>query len=150
MFERIRSLLEGSPIDPEGEMRIAVAALLCEAARMDDHFDESERATIESLLIDHFHLSREEAQRLEEAGEEAERQSTHIYRFTHLLVQKLSPEQRVEIIEMLWEVAYADGTLDPEEDALIRKIAGLLYVPDRDRGSARKRAMERLGIPLTQ
>jgi uncharacterized tellurite resistance protein B-like protein len=46
---------------------------------------------------------------------------------------------------MLWEVAYADGVLDPEEDALIRKIGGLIYITDRDRMLARKRVLERMG-----
>jgi len=44
---------------------------------------------------------------------------------------------------MLWEVAYADGVLDPHEDMLLRQIAGLIHVPDRERGLARKRAVER-------
>jgi uncharacterized tellurite resistance protein B-like protein len=47
---------------------------------------------------------------------------------------------------MLWEVAYADGVLDPYEDALIRKVAGLVYVTDQERGFARKRVRERLGL----
>jgi uncharacterized tellurite resistance protein B-like protein len=46
---------------------------------------------------------------------------------------------------MLWEVVYARGNLTPEEDALIRKVAGLLYVSDRDRGLARQRVLHRLG-----
>jgi uncharacterized tellurite resistance protein B-like protein len=146
MFDRIRALIQGTVPDPESEIRIAVAALLCESARMDDHFDEVERARIETLLVSRFGLTPEEAARLEEVGEEAERKSTHLYRFTHLLVQEFSLEQRIDVIEMMWEVAYADGALDPEEDALIRKIAGLLYVPDRERGIARKRALERLGL----
>jgi len=54
--------------------------------------------------------------------------------------------QRIEVIEMLWEVAYADGVLDPHEDAMIRKVAGLLYVADFDRGAARRRVRERLGL----
>ncbi len=45
---------------------------------------------------------------------------------------------------MLWEVAYADGVLDPQEDMLLRQIAGLIHVPDRDRGEARKRALEKV------
>ena len=57
-------------------------------------------------------------------------------------------EQRVGIIEMLWEVAYADGVLDPHEDMLLRQIAGLIHVPDRERGLARKRALESWRRPV--
>jgi uncharacterized tellurite resistance protein B-like protein len=45
---------------------------------------------------------------------------------------------------MLWEVAYSDGALTGDEDALIRRVAGLIYVSDRDRGDANRRARERL------
>ena len=64
--------------------------------------------------------------------------------FTRQIVQKISPEDRVHILEMMWEVAYADGVLDPHEDALLRRIAGLIHVSDQDRGAARKRAVEKL------
>ena len=54
----------------------------------------------------------------------------------------------MRVIEMLWDVAYADGVLDPEEDLLIRKIAGLIAVTDRERVLARNRVMARLGINI--
>ena len=56
--------------------------------------------------------------------------------------------QRVEVIEMLWEVAYADGVLDPEEDLLIRRVAGLIHVTDRERVVARQQVLTRLGRTL--
>jgi len=59
-------------------------------------------------------------------------------------VESMDAEERVGLIEMLWKVAYADGVLDPHEDMLVRRIAGLIYVPDRDRGVARRRALEKL------
>jgi uncharacterized tellurite resistance protein B-like protein len=146
VFDSIRVMLTGAApaLDSESELRIAVAALLVEAACMDDHFEATERAKIIDLLTQRFDLTVEEAERLLDAGERAEQNSTHIYRFTHLLVEHMSVEQRIEVIEMLWDVAYADGVLDPEEDTLIRKIAGLLYVSDRERGGARRRVLERL------
>jgi uncharacterized tellurite resistance protein B-like protein len=55
----------------------------------------------------------------------------------------MSPEERVELIEMLWGVAYADGVLDPEEDLLVRRIAGLIHVDDRERVLARQRVLAR-------
>jgi len=148
MFDRLRAALTGViPMeDPESEVRIAVAALMAEAARIDDRFGTDERAKISELLIRRFNLTVEEAARLLDAGEQAEHNASHVYRFTHVLVQQLNVEQRAEIIEMLWEVAYADGVLDPDEDALIRKVAGLLYVPDRERGIARRRVLTRAGL----
>jgi uncharacterized tellurite resistance protein B-like protein len=55
----------------------------------------------------------------------------------------LSPEERIGIVEMMWTVAYSDGILDPHEDMLLRQIAGLIHVPDKERGLARQRALKR-------
>jgi uncharacterized tellurite resistance protein B-like protein len=55
-------------------------------------------------------------------------------------------EERVELMEMLWEVVYADGALHHLEANLMRRIAGLIFVPDRESGEARKRALSKLGL----
>ncbi|MGZ5919772.1 MAG: tellurite resistance TerB family protein [Hyphomicrobium sp.] len=125
------------------ELELAVAALLIEAARMDEHFDAVERSTIERLLAERFGLTPEAVSKLVEAAEQRVRDTAQYFPFTREISKRLSMEQRVGIIEMLWEVAYADGVLDPHEDMLLRQIAGLIHVPDRERGLARKRALER-------
>ena len=53
-------------------------------------------------------------------------------------------EERIELIEMIWEVVYADGELHDYEANLLRRLGGLLYVSDRERGDARKRVLARL------
>lgn len=151
MLDQILRLLSGDDStalgDRPDDLQIAVAALLVEAARMDDRFSATERATIERLLAARFTLSAVETARLLEAAERAVERSTQLFRFTHLVVERLDPAQRVQIIEMLWEVAYADGALDPEEDQLLRRVAGLIYVSDHDRGAARLRVLARLSLP---
>jgi len=67
---------------------------------------------------------------------------------TSEIAAQMTPDERVGLIEMLWDVAYADGVLDPEEDLLIRRIAGLIYVSDRDRVLARQRVMQRKNIAV--
>jgi len=148
MLDRLLNLLTGteSPSAPTGpdELQLAVAALLVEAARMDDNFDAGERATIERLLAARFDLTPAAVHTLVEAAEEKLSATAQYFPFTHAITTRLSTEQRAGIIEMLWEVAYADGTLDPQEDMLLRQIAGLIHVPDRERGEARKRALEKI------
>jgi uncharacterized tellurite resistance protein B-like protein len=61
-----------------------------------------------------------------------------------MINDNLEPEERATILEMLWEVAYADGVVHPYESNLVRRVAGLLYVTDHDSGAARKRVVERL------
>lgn len=150
MFDHIRALLSGdsSPrLSKSGtQLQIAVAALLVQAATMDDTFDATERTTIERLLAARFDLDGGAVQRLLSSAEDAAERSSQLYSFIHVVVEQLAPEDRVQIVEMMWEVAYADGVLDPDEDALLRRVAGLLYVSDYDRGAARKRVLQRICI----
>jgi uncharacterized tellurite resistance protein B-like protein len=76
------------------------------------------------------------------------REMTQLHGTTADIAAGMSPEERIGLIEMLWDVAYADGVLDPEEDLLIRRIAGLIYVSDRDRVLARQRVMKAKNISL--
>lgn len=147
MIERILRLLTGeealsSSASPES-LQVAVAALLVEAARMDDHFEGPERETIERLLMERFDLAADAAGMLLRSAEAEVARSTQLFPFTSLAVKRLDEDERIRVIEMLWEVTYADGVLDPQEDMLVRRIAGLIHVPDRARGEARLRALAR-------
>ena len=150
MFDQIMGLLTGrggeGAMRPDGELRLCIAALLVEAARMDDWFNAAERGAIEAMLAERFELSAAETKDLLSAAEKAVADSAQLFRFTDGVVRQVDVEERVRIVEMLWEVAYADGVLSPEEDTLLRRIAGLIHVPDRDRGLARQRVLARLGF----
>lgn len=149
MIDRLIDFLSGRdapvPADRKDDLAHAVAALLIEAARMDDNFDAAERTTIERLLADRFDLKPQAVKSLVETAEQAVQRSTQYYSFTRQINDRLGEEEKVRIIEMLWKVAYSDGVLDPHEDMLLRRIAGLIHVNDLDRGSARKRALAKLG-----
>lgn len=127
------------------EFHLAAAALLVHAASVDDSFDDGERATIMELLETRLKLGPDEARALFDAAQAAADKSIQLHGFTHAVKNGFSYDERVELIEMLWEVVYADGKLDEFESQLMRRIGGLIYVDDRDRGMARKRVLERLG-----
>ena len=150
MINRIKALFaEGAAKagPPEkDELQAAAAALLVEAASMDGDFDEDERASITQLMKSHFELNDDESQTLIEEAEIVIQESGQLYNFTRVIKDRYEAEQRIEMIEMLWEVAYADGNVDHFEANLISRVAGLIYVNDRDRGDARKRVIARLGI----
>lgn len=152
MINRILSLFEGvragkTASGGEGEeVRMAAAALLVEAALLDGHFQAAERQVIKTLLKERFELSEEEAEYLIHEGAKAAGESSQLYAFTRVLKDRFSFEERIGMIEMLWEVAYADGVLHNFEASLMRRIAGLLYVADRDSGLARQRVLRRLGV----
>lgn len=126
------------------EFQLAIAALLIEAARMDDDFTAAERATIERLLGAKFSLTSDALATLMREAESIVQKSAQLFSFTHQVNKNVPPEARRHIIEMLWQVAYADGTLDADEDALVRRIAGLIHVPDRERALARQTALDTL------
>ena len=150
MLKRLFEVLEGRyPPEinkSEDDTRLAVAAILVEAARMDQDFDDRERSKIAALLAGRFELSGEETESLISKADKKISDTEQNFPFTHAINMNMDGGERVYVIEMLWSVAYADGQLDPYEDALIRQIAGLIYVSDRDRMLARKRALEKLGI----
>jgi uncharacterized tellurite resistance protein B-like protein len=153
MIDSIRAWISGSSPDHRGEtggqqkaLQLALAALLVEAANSDDRFDEAERGLIARLLQGRFGLSRSDADQLLAAGQTAAAESAELFHFTRIINERLSFEERLELIEMLWEVAYADRVLDEYEDSLLRRVAGLIYVPDRERGEARQRVLRRLGL----
>jgi len=133
--------------DPaQSELQLALTALLIEAAYSDDHFDGPERAVIARLIERRFNLLPSDVRTLLATGEAAATESVELLHFTRIINERLSYEERVELIEMMWEVAYADRVLDEYEDSLLRRVGGLIYVPDPERGIARQRVLRRLGL----
>ena len=130
----------------EDELHLAAAVLLVEAARMDDEFDPAERARIEALLAQRFGLDAEESRELLALAERTAAETVEWQGFTRVIKDRLAPAERVGMIEMLWEVVYADGRLHDYEASLLRRITGLLYVSDWESGEARKRVLARLGL----
>ncbi len=154
MIDRIKALFRtgGQAAGPPErghsfeELQVAAAALLVEASEMDGGFDERERAKVLDLVRVRFALSEAESKSLVELAHGRVAQSSQIYGFTRTVKDHFADEERIELMEMLWEVAYADGELHDHEASLMRRIAGLIYVSDRDSGSARKRVLGRLGL----
>jgi len=149
-LERLRGLLSGAGSAPAAgadpdEIQLAAAALLVEAARMDELVSEQERAVIARLLAARFDLDADAVARLVDAAEARVDAAVELFQFTRRLVPALDEAGRIDLVEMLWEVALVDGTLDPHEDSLIRRVAGLVHVSDQERGAARQRVLARRG-----
>lgn len=153
MIEHIKALLTGRGSAAGGSkeeqeikaLQEAVAALLVQAANLDGTFGEAERACIESLLADRFSLTPEDLAALMATAERMGAEAVDNYEFTSTIAQQFDHDARVGIVEMLWDVAYADGSVHPYEGNLLRRVAGLLYVTDQESGAARKRVVERRG-----
>ena len=149
MIDRIKSLLSGGAktadhIAASPDRHLALAVLMVEAAYIDGSFDEVERTAIADLAQRRFELNEAEVDSLIGAAEALHRDTTDLVRFTRVVKDSFTPEERVDVIEMVWEVVYADGRVDDFEANLMRRLGGLLYVPDRERGAAQKRVAARL------
>ncbi len=127
----------------EQELRLATAVLLVEVARADFAEAGLEIDAVTRLLEEHLGIGRAEAESLvAEARREADHQAT-LQGFTRQLHEELAREEKLRILEMLWQVALSDGNLEKHEDHLIRKVAGLLYVSHSDLIRVRNRVAER-------
>lgn len=148
MLDRIKALFRnGGRVGPgEGawdDLAFAVAALMVEAADLDDGVAAVERDRIAALLAGRFGLSGAEAWALLAAAERRMAETQQIYPYTRVVKDRLSEDERLAIVELLWEVILADGRVHDHEANLMRRIGGLIAVRDVDIGVARKRALAR-------
>lgn len=127
------------------DARRALAALLVRVARADGHYAPEEAVRIEKVLIERYDLSPFEAAKLRGEAEVLEDEAPDTVRFTRAIKEAVPYEDRESVIEGLWSVVLADGVRDSDEDTLLRLVANLLGVNDRDSALARKRVEARLG-----
>jgi uncharacterized tellurite resistance protein B-like protein len=114
------------------DIRIATCALLLEMANIDGEFSDAERESIIAILKGDYHLSTEHAAALIEAANEELERSIDLWQFTNLINQNYSRDEKLQIIETVWQVVYTDGKLDKYEDYLIHKLAKLLRLTHKE------------------
>ncbi|GLT12326.1 TerB family tellurite resistance protein [Sulfitobacter porphyrae] len=121
------------------DARLALTALLVRVARSDNDYDAGEMRRIEEIARDRYGLTPEQAAALRAEAEALEAQAPDTVRFTRAIKEAVPYENRLGVIEALWKVVLADGTRADEEDALLRLVASLLGVEDKDSAMARQR-----------
>jgi uncharacterized tellurite resistance protein B-like protein len=134
---------ESADADPEHSRRLATAALMVEALRADEEIEAEERETALAGLGKLFDLSPDNAKELLTLAEQEADEGTSLFQFTHLIDRHYSREDKFRVIEMMWQVAYADGHKDAREEHLVRKVADLLHLPHSEFIRARLRVEER-------
>ncbi|WP_424928204.1 TerB family tellurite resistance protein [Amaricoccus tamworthensis] len=137
--------LAGTPtedtLDPH-DARLALAALMVRIARTDHTYTEAERERISRVLSDYYSLGAQEVEDLRREAEQTEAEAPDTVRFTRLIKAAVPYEDREGIVEALWRVAAADGIND-EEHGLLRLVANLVGVSDKNSALARQRALAR-------
>ncbi|MCY1127762.1 TerB family tellurite resistance protein [Frigidibacter sp. RF13] len=140
----LKSLLAPAPTPVSGDdAALALAALLVRVARADGSYESAERDRIDRILTTHHALGPFEAVDLRQRAEALEAEAPDTVRFTRALKEAVPHEERLRLIEALWSVAFADDRRDAEEDALIRLVANLLGITDRDSALARQKVTAR-------
>lgn len=119
-------------VAPEQKLREACAALLIEVSLADQQQTDEELETISRLLENEFNLSHETLNELMEYAKENGAEQTSVHPFTTLVNDNYSYDQKVNLIQLMWDVAYADGDLDKYEDHVIRNMSDLLYISHSD------------------
>jgi len=123
----------------DNDYRLAAAALLVHAATIDGDMSAAERDKLQAVLKSCFSLDDDSTTELIDRATTAEQEAIDLYHFTSTLNNKLDDDGRRRVIEMMWEVIYADGRLNEFEDNLVWRAADLLNVPSRDRVEIRRR-----------
>lgn len=117
-----------SKLDEACSLQLATAALLVEVMRSDTHVTAGERATTLAALRRQFALSTTELAELMAQAEKTAKTSNDYFQFTSAMNDHFTQPQKIQVVELMWQVAYADGHIDANENHLISKIAGLLHV----------------------
>ena len=130
MFKKIFEKKNEKKIDNKN---ILIAALLIHAAKIDDNYTTVEKEIIKKAMISLSEVKPHEAEKLLKKAEKKEQESNQIIEFTRE-IKKNSMKFRLKIIEILWKIVYSDCTNDNYESNLIRRVCGLLYIPDRESG----------------
>lgn len=141
MFDALLRRLTAPDPDPltGDDARLALAALLVRIAKTDGDYAAEEVARIDNVLRTRYNLGPFEVANLRRDAETLEAEAPDTVRFTRAIKDAVPHEERAQVMEALWEIVLADGTRDHEEDALMRLVAPMLGINDRDSALARQR-----------
>lgn len=126
----------------ESDYRLAAAALLVHVIMIDGNETKSEHERLAGLLKDRFGLDDKQTADLIEAATAADREAVDLFRFTNLINRSLDEDGRRRIVEMMWQVVYADGKVNEFEDNVVWRAADLLGISARDRVTLKQQVAE--------
>ncbi|WP_417585855.1 TerB family tellurite resistance protein [Nitrincola sp.] len=138
MLDAIHSFFQQALSAPEQRdnppltLELASAALLCEVMRADYDNSEAERAALKQMLMARYRLNEHDVSELMALAEAEVDDAVDHYQFVSLIKQHYGYEQRLELVNLMWQLAWADGTLDPLEEHRVRRLADLLHVSHSD------------------
>ncbi|PYE88919.1 TerB family tellurite resistance protein [Phyllobacterium leguminum] len=153
MLDRLQTFLKelssgegrGGKTFGKDDPRLAVAALMFHIIDADGERHEEERRRIAEMLSEAYQLKDGELNALLQAAEAADQEAIDLYSFTSVIKRHLDERERIHLIELMWEIAYADGEVGEMEDNVIWRVAELIGVSTRDRVTLKHVVAERVG-----
>ena len=156
MLNSLKSLLtsffnltehRASSVTDSHSLQLATAVLLVEVMRADANIDDLERAAIVTALRSQFALSDDEMHPLMAQADSMAKSSHDYFRYTSAMNEHFTQDQKIKVVELMWQVAYADANLNANENHVISKVAGLLHVTHGDYIAAKLHAKQAAGRP---
>ena len=138
MLKKIRSIFTRTSEEVSEKEQVSqkidktCAALIIEVALADKVFDESEVNLLKEMLLKAYTLEAAEIQDLIENAEKAVEESTSLYEYTKEVNDNFDYESKLNLVDQLWRIAFADGNLDKYEEHVVRKIADLIHISHND------------------
>ena len=129
----------------EDDYRLAAAALLVHVCTVDGDISPAERTRLHDVLKHRFDLDEAGTARLIDAAITADNEAVDLYHFTHLINRALDEEGRRRMVEMMWEIVFADGQVDEFEDNIVWRASDLLGISARERIELRHQVAGRTG-----
>ena len=150
MLKILRTFMEdlGNAEEPEvvvhSQKQLAQAALMYHVIAVDGVIRDEERVRLIEVLSAEFEIDEDEANQLARDGRDAEHEAIDLYQFTSVLKRALDEQERIAMIESLWEMVFADGVVHEMEDNVVWRVAELLGVDTRDRMLLKQRVWKRI------
>src|SRR6201997_935306 len=129
--------------------QLAATALLIHVVSLDGEPSEIEKAKLHSLIESRFGLDRGTADHLIKSATLVEGEAVDLYHFTSVIMRSVDEAGRIRIVEMMWELAFADGQVTEFEDNVVWRAADLLGVASRDRLNLKHRVAARQSLPVS-
>lgn len=152
MFDAIRNFFADLTPDadnpnppPPMDKKLAAAALMVQVIAADGKISSQEQAKLNSVLRENYAVSDDEARQLAENARSAQKSAVDLYGFTSILKDQMSQEERLGLVEDLWEMVYADGEIHEFEDNVVWRVAELIGVQSRNRMELKQRVLARRG-----
>lgn len=149
MFDLLKSIFDADKDTAKAvglsgdDIRLAEAALMFHVMQSDGQIKDVEREKMNEVLREDFDLTADEIESLVEAARLAENEAIDLFRFTSTLKTNLDRPRRIQIVENLWEMVYADGVVHELEDNVVWRIAELLGIETPDRVAMKQRVKAR-------